>query len=149
MPVAAAIGATMPRFGSLISQDGVRVTRYSGRVDWLRQASRISNEVEVVVFSRTFVVLHDFTRVAAVRCCGWERSLPIGYSTASGWVVGVRPGCVLGPADLPDLVLGGFLALFRGFSQIMLAFSIRHAREEAAASGPARPQRLDPAHSQR
>ena len=27
----------------------------------------------------------------------------------------------------------GFLALFRGFSQIMLAFSIRHAGEEAAA----------------
>jgi hypothetical protein len=33
----------------------------------------------------------------------------------------------------------GFLALFRGFSQIMLAFSIRHAREEAAAIDPARP----------
>jgi hypothetical protein len=33
----------------------------------------------------------------------------------------------------------GFLALFRGFSQIMLAFSIRHAGEEAAAIDPARP----------
>jgi hypothetical protein len=33
-----------------------------------------------------------------------------------------------------------FLALFRGFSQIMLAFSIRHAREEAAAIDPARPR---------
>jgi hypothetical protein len=27
----------------------------------------------------------------------------------------------------------GFLALFRGFSQIMLAFSVRHAGEEAVA----------------
>jgi hypothetical protein len=34
----------------------------------------------------------------------------------------------------------GFLALFRGFSQIMLAFSIRHAGEEAAAIDPARPR---------
>jgi hypothetical protein len=34
----------------------------------------------------------------------------------------------------------GFLALFRGFSQIMLAFSIRHAGEEAAAIHPARPR---------
>jgi hypothetical protein len=33
----------------------------------------------------------------------------------------------------------GFLALFRGFSQIMLAFSVRHAREEAAALDPAGP----------
>jgi hypothetical protein len=38
MPVAAAIGTTMPRFGIFISQNGVRVTRYSGRVDWSRQA---------------------------------------------------------------------------------------------------------------
>jgi hypothetical protein len=28
----------------------------------------------------------------------------------------------------------GFLALFRGFSQIMLAFSVRHAGQEAAAA---------------
>jgi transposase len=57
MPVAAAIGTTMPRFGIFISQNGVRVTRYSGRVDWSRQASRTSsNEVEVVVFSRTLLV---------------------------------------------------------------------------------------------
>jgi hypothetical protein len=30
-------------------------------------------------------------------------------------------------------MLGGFLALFWGVSQIMLGFSIRNAREEAAA----------------
>jgi uncharacterized membrane protein HdeD (DUF308 family) len=34
----------------------------------------------------------------------------------------------------------GFLALFRGFSQIMLAFTIRHAGEEAAAIDPAGPR---------
>jgi len=57
MPVAAAIGTTMPRFGIFISQNGVGVTWYSGRVDWSRQASRTSsNEVEVVVFSRTLLV---------------------------------------------------------------------------------------------
>jgi hypothetical protein len=32
------------------------------------------------------------------------------------------------------------LALFQGFSQIMLAFRIRHAREEAAAIDSARPR---------
>jgi uncharacterized membrane protein HdeD (DUF308 family) len=34
----------------------------------------------------------------------------------------------------------GFLALFRGFSQIMLAFTIRHAGQEAAPIGPAGPR---------
>ena len=34
----------------------------------------------------------------------------------------------------------GFLALFRGFSQIMLAFIVRHAGQEAAAIGPAGPR---------
>jgi hypothetical protein len=34
----------------------------------------------------------------------------------------------------------GFLALFRGFSKIMLAFSMRHAREEAAAIDPGSPR---------
>ena len=36
------------------------------------------------------------------------------------------------------------MALFRGFSQIMLAFRIRHAREEAAAIDPARPSLTRP-----
>jgi hypothetical protein len=57
MLVAAVIGTTMPRFGSFISQDGVGVTSSSGRLDWSRQAPRTgSNEVEVVVFSRTLLV---------------------------------------------------------------------------------------------
>jgi hypothetical protein len=43
-------------------------------------------------------------------------------------------------ARLHGPVLVGFLALFRGFSQIMLAFSIRHAGEEAAAIDPGRPR---------
>jgi hypothetical protein len=30
---------TMPRFGIFISQDGIRVTGYSGRVDWQRPAA--------------------------------------------------------------------------------------------------------------
>jgi hypothetical protein len=34
----------------------------------------------------------------------------------------------------------GFSALFRGFSRIMLAFTIRQAGEEAAAIDPARPR---------
>jgi hypothetical protein len=34
----------------------------------------------------------------------------------------------------------GFLALSRGFSHIMLAFSIRHPGGEAAAIDPARPR---------
>jgi hypothetical protein len=45
-------------------------------------------------------------------------------------------------AQRTDLILFwvGFLALFRGFSQIMLPFSIRQAGEEAAAIDPARPR---------
>jgi hypothetical protein len=34
----------------------------------------------------------------------------------------------------------GFLALFRGFSQIFLAFTVRHAGQEAAAIDPAGPR---------
>jgi hypothetical protein len=105
MPVAVAVGITMPRFGSFISQTGVRVTRYSGRVDW---SGRRRGSVGIL-----------------------DRQL-LG--------IGVRPGACPRPADRPDLVLGGFLALFQGFSQIMLAFSIRHAREEAAAIDSARPR---------
>ena len=115
MPVAAAIGTTIPRFGSFISQHGVRVTRYSGRVDWSRPASRTSsNEVEVVVFSRTLLVPSAATRVAAARCCGWLRSLPIGILHRQLLGMGVRPGVCPGPADRPDLVLGGMLGVVPG-----------------------------------
>jgi hypothetical protein len=90
MPVAAAIGTTMPRFGIFISQNGVRITRYSGRVDWSRQASRTSsNEVQVVVFNRTLLVPSatplGLQRPAAATGsgrCRWA------YSTASCWVSG-------------------------------------------------------------
>jgi uncharacterized membrane protein HdeD (DUF308 family) len=34
----------------------------------------------------------------------------------------------------------GFLALFRGFSQLILAFTVRHAGQEAAAIDPAGPR---------
>ena len=55
--------------------------------------------------------LRDTTRVAAARCCGWQRSLPIGILHRQLLGIGVRPGCVPGPADLPDLVLGGVLGV--------------------------------------
>ena len=142
MPVAAAIGTTMPRFGIFISQNGVRITRYSGRVDWSRQASRTSsNEVQVVVFNRTLLVPSatplGLQRPAAATGsgrCRWA------YSTASCWVSGADRVYALAQRTYLIMFWVGFLALFRGFSQTMLAFSIRHAGEEAAAIDPARPR---------
>ncbi len=47
-----------------------------------------------------------------------------------------RPERVYALAQRTALILFwvGFFALFRGFSQIMLAFGVRHAGEEAAAA---------------
>jgi hypothetical protein len=60
-------------------------------------------------------------------------------------LLGVGADRVYALAQRTSLILFwvGFLALFAGFSQIMLAFSIRHAGEEAAAIDPARPRRPD------
>jgi hypothetical protein len=87
----------------------------AGRVDWSRQASRTSsNEVEVVVISRTVLVSSatplGLQRPAAAAGSGRCRQ---AWSTASCWVAGPTGGCP-GPADLPDLVLGGSLGVVRG-----------------------------------
>jgi hypothetical protein len=57
-------------------------------------------------------------------------------------LLGIGSDRVYALAQRTYLILfwAGFLALFRGFSQIMLAFSIGHAGEEAAAVDPARPR---------
>ena len=96
---------------------------------------------EVVVFSRTLPrAIRDTARVAAARCCGWQRSLPIGLLHRR--LLGMGSDRVDALAQRTYLILFwvGFLALHRGFSQIMLAFSIRHAGEEAAAIDPAHPR---------
>jgi hypothetical protein len=59
-------------------------------------------------------VTRDTIRVAAARCCGWQRSLPIGLLHRQLLGIGVRPGGCPGPADLPDLVLGGILGVVPG-----------------------------------
>jgi hypothetical protein len=84
-------------------------------------------------------VIRDTIRVAAARSCGWQRSLPIGLLHRQ--LLGIGSDRVDALAQRTCLILSwvGFLALFRGFSQIMLAFSIRHASEEAAAVDPAGP----------
>ena len=53
--------------------------------------------------------------------------------------MGIGSGRVYVQVQRSDLILFwmGFVALFRGVTQIMLAFSIRHAGEEAAAIDPA------------
>jgi hypothetical protein len=58
--------------------------------------------------------IRDTTRVAAARCCGWQRSLPIGILHRQLLGIGVRPGRCPGPADRPDLVLGGMLGVVPG-----------------------------------
>jgi uncharacterized membrane protein HdeD (DUF308 family) len=55
------------------------------------------------------------------------------------WVSGSDRVYALAQRTYLILFWVGFLALFRGFSQIMLAFSVRHTREEAAALDPAGP----------
>jgi hypothetical protein len=56
--------------------------------------------------------------------------------------LGIGVDRVYALAQRTDLILFwvGFLASFRGFSQIMLPISIRHAGEEAAVIDPARPR---------
>jgi hypothetical protein len=50
------------------------------------------------------------------------------------WVSGSDRVFALGQRTYLILFWVGFLALFRGFSQIMLAFSVRHTGQEAAAA---------------
>jgi hypothetical protein len=87
----------------------------------------------VVVFSRTLLVPSAIS-------LGLQRSLPIGLLHRELLGIGVRPVYALAQRTCLILFWVGFLALFRGFSQIMLAFSIHHAGEEAAASYSARPR---------
>jgi hypothetical protein len=102
---------------------------------------RLFREGEVVLFSRTLLVpsatpleLQRPAAAAGSGRCRWA------YSAASCWVLGFDRVYALAQGTCLILFWVGFLALFRGFSQIMLAFSIRHAREEAAAIDPARPR---------
>jgi uncharacterized membrane protein HdeD (DUF308 family) len=55
------------------------------------------------------------------------------------WVSGSDRVYVLAQRTALILFWVGFFALFRGFSQIMLAFGVRHAGQEAAAVDPAGP----------
>jgi uncharacterized membrane protein HdeD (DUF308 family) len=55
------------------------------------------------------------------------------------WVSGSDRVYVLAQRTALILFWVGFFALFRGFSQIMLAFGVRHAGHEAAAVDPAGP----------
>jgi uncharacterized membrane protein HdeD (DUF308 family) len=56
------------------------------------------------------------------------------------WVSGSDRVYALAQRTYLILFWVGFLALLRGFSQIVLAFTIRHAGKEAAAIGPAGPR---------
>ena len=56
------------------------------------------------------------------------------------WVSGSDRVYALAQRTYLILFWVGFLALFRGFSQIMLAFIVRHAGQEAAAIDPAGPR---------
>jgi uncharacterized membrane protein HdeD (DUF308 family) len=53
------------------------------------------------------------------------------------WVSGSDRVYALAQRSFLILFWVGFFALFKGFSQIMLAFGIRHAGKEAAAGLPA------------
>jgi uncharacterized membrane protein HdeD (DUF308 family) len=55
------------------------------------------------------------------------------------WVSGSDRVYALAQRTALILFWVGFFALFRGFTQIMLAFGVRHAGEEAAALDPAGP----------
>jgi uncharacterized membrane protein HdeD (DUF308 family) len=55
------------------------------------------------------------------------------------WVSGSDRVYALAQRTVLILFWVGFLALFRGFSQIFLAFTVRHAGQEATAADAARP----------
>ena len=56
------------------------------------------------------------------------------------WVSGSDRVYALAQRTYLILFWVGFLALFRGFSQLILAFTVRHAGQEAAAIDPAGPR---------
>jgi len=56
------------------------------------------------------------------------------------WVSGSDRVYALAQRTYLILFWVGFLALFRGFTQIMLAFAVHHAGREAAAGDPAAPR---------
>jgi uncharacterized membrane protein HdeD (DUF308 family) len=56
------------------------------------------------------------------------------------WVSGSDRVYALAQRTYLILYWVGFLALFRGFSQLMLAFTVRHAGQEAAAIDSAGPR---------
>ena len=56
------------------------------------------------------------------------------------WVSGSDRVYALAQRTYLILFWVGFLALFRGFSQLILAFTVRHAGHEAAAIDPAGPR---------
>ena len=58
----------------------------------------------------------------------------LGLILLAFWVSGSDRVYALAQRTYLILFWVGFLALFRGFSQIFLAFSIRHAGDEAAAA---------------
>jgi hypothetical protein len=134
MPVAAAIG-------SFIGQTGVRVTRYSGRVDWSRRRPGSAATRSKWSSSARPSSCHPRYRSG---CSGplLRLAAVAADRLAPPPAVGCRGPTVYALAQRTDLILFwvGFLALFQGFSQIMLAFSIRHVGEEAAAIDPARPR---------
>ena len=127
MPVAAAIG-------SFIGQTGVRVTRYSGRVDWSRRrpgsAATRSKWSSSAGPSSCHPRYHSgcsgpLLRLAAVA----------GDRLAPPPAVGCRgsTGVCPGPADRPDLVLGGILGVVPGLLP-------DHAGVSASATQERRPR---------
>ena len=72
----------------------------------------------------------------------WRLNLIIGILLVllAFWVSGSDRLYALAQRTYLILFWVGFMAVFRGFSQIFLAFTIRHAGTEAAAIDPARPR---------
>jgi hypothetical protein len=87
----------------------------------------------ILIFYGTFEIIQGVAS-RAVNPYWWVNLDHRDPAAAAGVLgVGVRPGVCAGPADGLDPVLGGLLRAVRGFSQIFMAFAVRHEGQEATA----------------
>jgi len=94
----------------------------------------------ILVFYGAFEIIQSITTRAVNPY--WWLGLILGILLVllAFWVSGSDRVYALAQRTYLILFWVGFLALFRGFSQIFLAFTVRHAGHEAAAIDPAAPR---------
>jgi uncharacterized membrane protein HdeD (DUF308 family) len=91
----------------------------------------------VLILYGTFEIIRSVASRPVNRYWGFGLAAGILLIVLAFWVSGSDRVYALAQRTYLILFWVGFFALFRGFSQIMLAFGVRHAGKEAAAGLPA------------